>query len=262
VVLETEIHVFDLRTMKVLHRIDTTANRIGACALSSSESNCFLAYPSNASRGDVFVYDVLNLQLVNTIRAHNSPVRVFAFNQQGTMLATVSELGTVVRVWSIPDGTKLFTFRRGSYSATVTSICFNQNSTLLSLSSKASCTIHVFALNEAAKEVPAGSRAGVIPTALNYMPTVLHDIVEPTRCFARIDLKDNNVASTCGFYDVETLLVVTVAGHLCRYVITDGTCRLAAEHSLLDSPSEEIGVRLNPTEANGEQGVPESESKN
>lgn len=199
------------------------------------------------------MYDVLNLQLVNTIRAHNSPVRVFAFNQQGTMLATVSDLGTVVRVWSIPDGTKLFTFRRGSYSATVTSVCFNPNSTLLSLSSKESCTIHVFALNEAAKEVPAGTRAGVIPAALNYMPTVLHDIVEPSRCFARIDLKDSNVASACGFYDNETLLVVTVGGHLCQYVINDGTCRLAAEYSLLDSPSEELEVRLNPEQAKAEQ---------
>jgi len=253
VVLETKIHIFDLRTMKVLHQIDTSVNATGACALSISESNCFLAYPSSSSRGDIFVYDVLNLQLVNTIRAHNSPVHLFAFNQQGTMLATVSDLGTVVRVWSIPEGTKLFTFRRGTYSATVTSVCFNPSSTLLSLSSKASSTIHVFALNEAAKEVPAGSRVGVIPAALNFMPTVLHDIVEPSRCFARIDLKDSNVASACGFYDNDTLMVVTVGGHLCQYVITDGTCRLAAEYSLLDSPSEELEVRLNPAEGKVEQ---------
>lgn len=39
----------------------------------------------------IFIYDALNLQLVTKLKAHNGPVRVIAFNNDGTRLATVSE---------------------------------------------------------------------------------------------------------------------------------------------------------------------------
>ena len=81
-------------------------------------------------------------------------VRVIAFNIDGTLLATVSDKvrysshstrpkrlsacvlpqGTVVRVFSIPDGQKLHTFRRGVTAAMVNSICFNEASSLIALS--------------------------------------------------------------------------------------------------------------------------------
>jgi autophagy-related protein 18 len=80
------------------------------------------------------------------IRAHDSPVRIMAFNPEGTMLATTSDKGTVIRVFSLPTGKKLFTFRRGSYPAMVNSLSFNSTSSLLCLSSSDSSTIHVFAL--------------------------------------------------------------------------------------------------------------------
>jgi WD40 repeat protein len=51
------------------------------------------------------------------IRAHDSPVRIIAFNPEGTMLATTSDKGTVIRVFSLPTGKKLFTFRRGTLLA-------------------------------------------------------------------------------------------------------------------------------------------------
>ena len=61
----------------------------------------------------IVIYDALNLQVTNQIVAHDAPIRLLAFNADGTLLASVSHKGTVVRVFSIPDGKKLFTFRRG-----------------------------------------------------------------------------------------------------------------------------------------------------
>jgi len=134
-VLESKIHIFDVKTMKVLHTLDTAPNPNGLLALSSSTNNCFMAFPANAERkGELLIYDALNLQVVSVIKAHNGPVRVVAFNADGTMMATTSEQGTVVRVFSIPSGTKLHTFRRGTYPANVNSISFNSTSTLLALS--------------------------------------------------------------------------------------------------------------------------------
>jgi autophagy-related protein 18 len=62
------------------------------------------------------------------------------------MLATASDKGTVVRVFSVPDAKKLWQFRRGSSSARIWSINFNLASSLLAVSSDSS-TIHIYKLS-------------------------------------------------------------------------------------------------------------------
>lgn len=66
-------------------------------------------------------------------------------NHDGTRLATASDKGTIIRVFSIPDGAKLFQFRRGSMPARIFSMSFDLNSTLLCVSS-ATETVHIFRL--------------------------------------------------------------------------------------------------------------------
>ena len=63
------------------------------------------------------------------------------------MLATASDKGTVIRVWSIPGAEKLYQFRRGTREARIYSINFNIVSTLLVVSS-AHDTVHIFKLGQ------------------------------------------------------------------------------------------------------------------
>ncbi|KAK7208530.1 WD40-repeat-containing domain protein [Myxozyma melibiosi] len=167
VVLEEQIYVYDISNMKLLHTIETSPNPNAICALSPSSDNCYIAYPSPTSNnpqvpqpsgsyppsnqvpsfvqgsGDVLIYDALALQPVNVIEAHKSPLSCIALNQEGTMMATASDKGTIVRVFSVPSGAKLFQFRRGSYPSKIYSITFNITSTLLCVSS-ATDTVHIF----------------------------------------------------------------------------------------------------------------------
>lgn len=83
--------------------------------------------------------------MVNVIQAHKSPVSHLAINSTGTLLATASEKGTVIRVFSIPSAEKLHQFRRGTREAKIHSITFNTVSTLLAVSS-ATDTVHIFRL--------------------------------------------------------------------------------------------------------------------
>jgi autophagy-related protein 18 len=85
------------------------------------------------------------MEAVNVIEAHNSPLSCIALNNDGTLLATASEKGTIIRVFSIPDAQKLYQFRRGSIPARIFSMSFNSTSTLLSVSS-ATETVHIFRL--------------------------------------------------------------------------------------------------------------------
>ncbi|KAK3734534.1 hypothetical protein QZH41_010385 [Actinostola sp. cb2023] len=114
VVLEESLYIHNIRDMKVLHTIrDTPPNTTGLSALSVNSDNCYLAYPGSNQIGEVQIFDAVNLRAVTMIPAHDSPVAAMAFNHGGTKLATASEKGTVIRVFSIPDGAKLYEFRRG-----------------------------------------------------------------------------------------------------------------------------------------------------
>ncbi|KAE8542510.1 hypothetical protein D1P53_001289 [Cryptococcus gattii VGV] len=170
VVLENEIYIYDISTMKLLHTIETGPNPNAVCALSSSSERSYLAYPSPApsasstplsssaipapppapTTGDVLLFDTISLTALNVIQAHKTPIASLALNSTGTMLATASDKGTVVRVFSVPDAKKLWQFRRGSSSARIFSINFNLMSTLLAVSSDTS-TIHIYRLANSRK---------------------------------------------------------------------------------------------------------------
>jgi hypothetical protein len=50
------------------------------------------------------------------------------------MLATSSEKGTVIRVWSVPGAEKLYQFRRGTREARIYCISFNVVGSLMAVS--------------------------------------------------------------------------------------------------------------------------------
>lgn len=169
VVLEDKIYVYDISNMKLLHEIETSPNPNAICALSPSSENSYLAYPSplpspttpfsspspssstpTSTTGDILLFDAVSLSVTNILQAHKSPVSHISINQQGTLLASSSDKGTVIRVFGLPDGDKKFEFRRGSYSARIYSISFNVKSTLMAVSSDTE-TVHIFKLVQAGK---------------------------------------------------------------------------------------------------------------
>ena len=167
IVLEDQIYLYDIQTMKLLYTIETSPNPMAICALSPSSEKCYLAYPlpqkatassfappSHAppnsthispTTGEVLLFDAIKLEAINVIEAHRSPLSCVAFNNEGTIMATASDKGTIIRVFSVPDAHKLYQFRRGSMPSRIYSMAFNITSTLLCVSS-ASETIHIFKL--------------------------------------------------------------------------------------------------------------------
>ena len=166
VMLEEIVFIYDISNMKLLHQQLTPLNPAGICAVSPSSENNFLVLPhcqktpptassqqshvpksivKETISGDVLLYDLNKMEEVTVIQAHQTPVSYVAVNNDGTMLATASEKGTVIRIFSIPDGKKLYQFRRGSMPARIYCMSFNATSTLLCVSS-ATETVHVFKL--------------------------------------------------------------------------------------------------------------------
>ncbi|KAJ3507456.1 hypothetical protein NMY22_g16924 [Coprinellus aureogranulatus] len=148
IVLEHEIYIYDISNMRLLHVIETQANPEAVCALSPSVECSYLAYPApvpsssssssgasggagagaNANpnttgggggTGDVLLFSTRSLTVANAIQAHKSPLSFLSLNSSGTLLATSSEKGTVIRVWSVPGAEKLYQFRRGTREARI-----------------------------------------------------------------------------------------------------------------------------------------------
>lgn len=95
--------------------------------------------------GSVILFDAISLMPMNIIQCHRSPLQTLTLSKDGTLLATASVKGTIVRVFSTSSGNKVYEFRRGSYSARITSLRFNADSSILACSSITG-TIHLFRL--------------------------------------------------------------------------------------------------------------------
>lgn len=68
-------------------------------------------------------------------------------NYDGSLLATSSEKGTLIRIYRTDTGEFLHEVRRGSDKAEIYSVCFNSSSKLLACSSDKG-TIHIFSLEK------------------------------------------------------------------------------------------------------------------
>ncbi|KAJ1943720.1 autophagy protein, partial [Linderina macrospora] len=168
----------------------TPPNPNAICAMSPSSENCFIAYPTPASVSvppskpggaveipattDVMVFDANSCEAINIIQAHKSPISFLAMNRDGTMLATASDKGTVIRVFSLPGAQKIAQFRRGAYPAKIHSITFNATSTLLLVSSDTD-TVHIFRVadgrNRSSKKHSSGSNGSSSSGAAALHPT-------------------------------------------------------------------------------------------
>lgn len=156
VLLERRTYVYDLGTLELQQTMDVERSRgVGALTACSEPSLLALLAPAEGGRGAVRVYDLLpdGGRVLCEFAAHRSPLALLAWNDAGSLLASASEKGTVVRVHRMPAAAKGFEFRRGSTGARITSLAFTPSSAPHPLLCVASThgTIHLFSLQEAGR---------------------------------------------------------------------------------------------------------------
>lgn len=120
--------------------------------------NGMIAFPSARSIGQVHIADLSRLkhndqnpegtQLLPTsiIKAHKTPIRFLRLNHQGTMIATCSVQGTLIRLFSTHNGSLIKEFRRGSDKADVYEMAFSPKGTRLAVVSDKQ-TLHIFQIS-------------------------------------------------------------------------------------------------------------------
>ncbi|XP_069786154.1 WD repeat domain phosphoinositide-interacting protein 1 isoform X3 [Narcine bancroftii] len=211
VCLEEAIYIHNIKDLKLLKIIqDIPPNRTGLCAFSINHSNSYLAYPGNATIGEMVIYDANNLHSVSVIPAHDGPLAALTFNFTGSKLASASEKGTVIRVFSIPEGQKLYEFRRG--------------------------------VKRPQEESPtwSGYMGKMFMAATNYLPTQVSEIMNQDRAFATVRLNFSGQRSICMLTIIQKLprlLVAASDGALYIYNLDPhdgGECVLIKKHRLFN----------------------------
>eukprot|EP01060_Flectonema_neradi_P025937 TRINITY_DN3479_c1_g3_i1.p1 TRINITY_DN3479_c1_g3~~TRINITY_DN3479_c1_g3_i1.p1 ORF type:complete len:353 (+),score=49.37 TRINITY_DN3479_c1_g3_i1:103-1161(+) len=157
VVVATEfaVSVFSFEKLELQLKHNTDFNPLGIFALSPSSGRCVLACPS-LEKGVVRIEDSTDDKGGFT-RAHDGALAMIALNSDGTLLATSSEKGTLIRIYDTSVHDKLLKeLRRGTEKALIYSLCFSGDSKFIACSSSHG-TIHVFALGDLSGDDPFSS---------------------------------------------------------------------------------------------------------
>ena len=146
------LHIYSTGDMKILHTIDVGSVTLGKLVLSSnSEKNNWVCFSSSNDEGLVKVYNTLYPSMKTHIKAHKSPILKMCLNSVGDRLATCSCKGTIIRVFSLPKGDKILTYKRGISSAFIFCLNFSSDNQKL-ISSSDTGTLHIFDLKQEEEE--------------------------------------------------------------------------------------------------------------
>ncbi|KAI5964974.1 HSV2 [Candida margitis] len=113
------------------------------------QPSTILVFPGKAI-GQIQIVDLVQQQQgssVNIIKAHKSTIRNLCINKTGTMVASASVFGTLIRVHSTKSTILLYEFRRGIDKADITSMKFSHNDSKLAVLSD-KYTLHIFNLHQ------------------------------------------------------------------------------------------------------------------
>jgi len=138
VVLNSTVHLYAFSSPpQFLSKYDTAPNPFGLCASGPTS----FAFPGRKA-GHVMIVDFQNRK-GDIVPAHGGPLRALAISPDGEYLATASEKGTLIRLWSLQNGARITEFRRGVDPADIFSLAFSKTSQFLAVTSDKG-TLHIF----------------------------------------------------------------------------------------------------------------------
>ena len=233
VALKNKIFIYNFEDLKQLQQLESVDNPRGLCALSSQQDRAVLVCPG-LQPGQIRI-EHLNHRRSNFINnAHTSGLACLALSLDGTLIASASEKGTIIRIWRTTPKPDTGTFleqelRRGSDRAEIYSIAFSPSKSWVAATSNKG-TVHIWPMqsNEDATAYIETSPTRVIPTwarrfTNNFVPAYFHS----KWSLAQYRLGDDSPSEVTFGTKENTLIIITCSGkfHKVQFDIQGGECK-------------------------------------
>ena len=150
-ITERKIYVFNINTLDLIDMYDTFENTNGVHALSTGDLVSILAFPFQA-KGKVKLVNFLSSLQPPAISAHDTKIGCLSINEEGSLLATTSDKGTLIKIFLIQNGNLISELRRGAKNAEINCISFDDNNKYVGCTSVMG-TVHIFNIEEQAKNI-------------------------------------------------------------------------------------------------------------
>ena len=223
VVTQDRVYVYNFSDLKLLDIINTADNPRALIAVCAAADNNILACPGKQA-GTVQLLNYNEPQKKNIlITAHETNVACMALSIDGTLLATASEKGTLVRVYSTKSGQQVHEFRRGAERAEIYSIAFHPSNQWLAVSSDKG-TVHVFKLDLTQAEQNAAKNKNNPTSSLSFMSSLLPKYFSSEWSYAQFKLKEAGCRNIVAFgQDENSIIVVNAAGEFFKAMFDPNT---------------------------------------
>lgn len=106
VVLNEKTFIFNFVTLKLIEQVDTFPNPLGLCALSQAEKpiSKIICLPAQ-EKGSLKVLNyVVDKSIDLVIPAHDTEIGAMAVNPDGTLIASASSRGHIIKIYSTDGG--------------------------------------------------------------------------------------------------------------------------------------------------------------
>ena len=139
---DNQLYVLNMSNLEIINTFQTYDNKKGLFAITSDEKSFVIAFPYKHV-GYVKLKNYNSPLNVPTINAHDNNIAFIALNHEGTLLATSSEKGTLIRIFNTSNGELIQELRRGAKIADIYYITFDLNNKFIACTSS-SRTVHIF----------------------------------------------------------------------------------------------------------------------
>ena len=220
-ICEDKIYSFNLNTLETENIFETFENTLGIIGISNGDNNkLIIAFPFQF-QGSVCIINIMNQKNTKPkrINAHESKIQCLSINKEGSLLATSSDKGTLIKIFSLPNGESVMELRRGTKNVEMTCISFDPNNKFIGCTSDVG-TIHIFSIASITKNLtndnnvkktddePKNTKSilGKVAGMLNIKNAYL----DSERSFAKFRILDNN--SLLSFNNDNTFVVISTFG--------------------------------------------------
>jgi WD40 repeat protein len=256
VICTDKIYLFSLNSFQSIDIIETGENPHGVIGINYSLEKTIIAYPDK-KKGKIKIKNYEKTNNIN-VNAHEKTIGIIVLTINGDLMASATEMGTIIRIFDTDNGNMVQEVRRGKEKAQIKCICFEQNNKFIAATSNRG-TVHIWSLSTALKnfkkeikdietEKPLNEELRAKTeneetksienkrSIFNVLPNFLGgEFFNSEWSFAQVRIKEQK--SICTFGSDNTIIIVCSNGKYYKAKIpieNGGECEIIQEENILE----------------------------